>query len=290
MNYLPKLDRRSFLVGSATVGLSVRLPCATHVFDERAGRARNQRMGRDQAGRHRRRPHRTFGNGPGDAHRPRPDGRRGARMRLVESDDRISDARRERCTQESLGRFRHRRQPRYPHLTGLCAQRRRGGAHDADLGRRKRMEGARFRVHRGQRRDHPQGVEPFDDLWQSRRRCGADRAAQGGAAQGSEGLEDHRQERQASRHRRQDRRQDDVRRRRKAAGHAQRGDQGLSGVWRQAEELRRRQSRVDEGRQESRAGRRLCRCCRRRYLVARQDCARCAADRLGPRRKCEGIE
>ena len=30
------------------------------------------------------------------------------------------------------------------------------------------------RVHRGQRRDHPQGVEPFDDLWQSRGRCGAD--------------------------------------------------------------------------------------------------------------------
>ena len=93
----------------------------------------------------------------------------------------------------------------------------------------------------------------------------------GSAAQGSEGLEGHRQERQAARHRRQDGREDDVRRRREATRHAQRGDQGLPGVWRQGQELRRHKGRVDEGRQESGAGRRQ-RCGRRcRYVVARED-------------------
>ena len=41
----------------------------------------------------------------------------------------------------------------------------------------------------------------------------------------------------AARHRRQDQRQDDLRHRRQAAGHAERRDQGLPGVRRQAEEL-----------------------------------------------------
>ena len=56
-------------------------------------------------------------------------------------------------------------------------------------------------------------------------------------AEGSQGLEDHRQGREAARHRRQDDGCDDLRRRRQAAGHAQRRDQGLSGLRRQAEEL-----------------------------------------------------
>ena len=47
-------------------------------------------------------------------------------------------------------------------------------------------------------------------------------------AEGSEGLEDRRQEREAPRYRRQDHRQDDLRHRRQAAGHAQRRDQGLA--------------------------------------------------------------
>ena len=53
--------------------------------------------------------------------------------------------------------------------------------------------------------------------------------------------------------RRQDHRRDDLRRRRQAARHAQRHDQGLPGVRRQAEELRRSQGHGHEGRQEGRA-------------------------------------
>ena len=46
--------------------------------------ARDQRLGRDPPGRHRRHPHRALRDGPGHAHRPRADGRRRARVRLVE--------------------------------------------------------------------------------------------------------------------------------------------------------------------------------------------------------------
>ena len=40
-----------------------------------------------------------------------------------------------RRTQARLGRFLDRRQPRHPHLAGLCAQGRRRRAHDAGPGR-----------------------------------------------------------------------------------------------------------------------------------------------------------
>ena len=61
-------------------------------------------------------------------------------------------------------------------------------------------------------------------------------------------------------------------------------------IRRQAEELRRRQDRRHEGRQEGRAGRRHRGRRRRRHLVARQDRARRAADRLGRRRERQGVE
>ena len=44
--------------------------------------------------------------------------------------------------QARLGRHVDRRQPRHPRLAGLCAARRRGGAHDAAAGRGRPMEGA----------------------------------------------------------------------------------------------------------------------------------------------------
>ena len=108
-------------------------------------------------------------------------------------------------------------------------------------------------------------------------------SAEGRQAQGPEGLEDRRQAAQAARHRRQGRRQEGLRHRRQAARHAQRRDQAMPGVRRQGEELRRRQGHRHEGRQEGRAGRRHRRGRRRRHLVARQDRARRAADRLGRR-------
>ena len=46
----------------------------------------------------------------------------------------------------------------------------------------------------------------------------------------------------------------------------------------------------EQGRQEGRSGRGLCRRGRCRQLVAGQDRARCAADRLGRGRKCQGVK
>ncbi len=56
-------------------------------------------------------------------------------------------------------------------------------------------------------------------------------------------LEDRRQAGEAARHRRQARRQQGLRHRHQAARHAVRGDQGLPGLRRQAQELRRGQDR-----------------------------------------------
>ena len=79
-------------------------------------------------------------------------------------------ARAEPRAQARLGRDGHRRQPRHPHLAGLCAARRRRRAHDADAGGRRSMEGAGRRAHGGERRDHARGLETHDDLRQGRRR------------------------------------------------------------------------------------------------------------------------
>ena len=77
---------------------------------------------------------------------------------------------------------------------------------------------------------------------------------------------------------------------RQAARHAQRRDQGEPGVRRQAEELRRRQGHRHEGREEGRAERRFRGRGDRRYLVAGQDRARGAADRLGRGSERQGLE
>ena len=177
-------------------------------------------------------------------------------MRLVEGHHRVSDARTERRTQARLGRFLDRRQPRHPHQAGICPQGRRHCARDADPGGRQRMEGAGLGMHRRQQRHHPYAVGQDHDLRQGGGSCGEARAAGRRQAEGSQGLEDHRQGLEAARHRRQDDRHDDLRHRRQAAGHAQRRDQGLPGVRRQAEELRRSQGHGHEGRQEGRAGQR----------------------------------
>ena len=100
-------------------------------------------------------------------------------------------------------------------------------------------------------------------------------------AQGPEGLEDRRQAAQAARHRRQARWQQGVRHRPQTAGHAQRRDQGMPGVRRQAQELRREQDRRHARREEGGEGQGHRRCGGGRHLVARQEGARRAADRLG---------
>ena len=78
--------------------------------------------------------------------------------------------------------------------------------------------------------------------------------------------------------------------RRQAAGHAVRRDQGVPGVRRQAEELRRGEDRGHARRPQGREGeghRRRGRC---RYLVAGEDRARRAADRLGRGRQRIPVE
>ena len=92
-------------------------------------------------------------------------------------------------------------------------------------------------------RHHAQAVRPQDHLRQGRGRGRAARAAEGRQAQGPEGLEDRRQAAEAARHREQGQRQAGLRRRPEAAGHAERGDQGMPGVRRQGQELRREQGR-----------------------------------------------
>ena len=88
-------------------------------------------------------------------------------------------------------------------------------------------------------------IATFGELRQGRRGGRQDRAAgsQEHQAQGSEGLDDRRQAAEAARYRGQAQRQQDLRHRRQAAGHAVRRDQGLPGVRRQAEELRRGEDR-----------------------------------------------
>ena len=149
-----KLSRRKFIVGSAAAGgglaLGFHLPfAARRAGAARRRRRRGQRLGRHPARRHLRDPHRALRDGAGHAHRPRPARRRGARVRLEEGDDRRS--RRRAATSRASapwGDMSHRRQPRHPHVAGLRAPRRRGRAHDAAAGRRRRVEGAGRRADR----------------------------------------------------------------------------------------------------------------------------------------------
>src|SRR4030095_10951367 len=59
---------------------------------------------------------------------------RGPRLRLVEGDDRVSDARPERRPQARLGRLRQHRQPQHPRVAGICAQGRGCRGRDAHAG------------------------------------------------------------------------------------------------------------------------------------------------------------
>ena len=94
----PKLSRRTFIVvqrrrrrrpGPRLQSLRRR------AGGSRRGRlARDRRLGGDPPRRHRGGAHRALRDGPGLAHRPRADGRRGTRVRLEEGHLGISDARR----------------------------------------------------------------------------------------------------------------------------------------------------------------------------------------------------
>ena len=113
---------------------------------------------------------------------------------------------REPRAQARLGRFRHRRQPRHPRLAGIRPPGRRRGAHDADPGGGRRVEGAGVGVHARRTASITHKASgTHDDLRQGRGGRGQARAAEGHQAQGPEGLEDRRQAAEAARHRRQGR-------------------------------------------------------------------------------------
>ena len=133
----------------------------------------------------------------------------------------------------------------------------------------------------------PRRLEPHDHLRQGRGRRRQARSAEGRAAEGHQVLDHRRQAAEAARHAGEGQRQARLRDRRQAPRHAERRDEEVPGVRRQDQELRRRQGREDAGRQEGRAGRRHRRRGRRRHLVARQDRARCIADRMGQRTERE---
>ena len=193
----PKIARRSFIVGTAAVGsglaLGLKIPFGASGRSRPGRLARDQRVGGHSTGRHGRDPRRAVRDGPGHDHRARADGGRGARVRLVEGDDGVSDARPERGQEARVGRFLDGRQPRDPDVRGVRAQGRRDGADDARPGGGQWLGRAGLRVQRRQQRDHAQALRAHDHLRQGRRGRGQADAAGGRAAQGPEGLEDHRQ-------------------------------------------------------------------------------------------------
>ncbi len=166
-------------------------------------------------------------------------------VRLVEGHDRISDARPEPRAQPRLGQLLDRRQPRHPRVaTSMCARAAPRRAMMLIQAAAERVEGAGRRVHapptassRTRRRGR---TTTYGKVAEAAAQA---RAAEGRQAEGPEGLEDRRQAAEAPRHGRQGHRQAGLRHRPQAARHAERRDQGLPGVRRQGEELRRRQGR-----------------------------------------------
>ena len=295
------VSRRRFLGSSTAVAGS--LVVGFHIPDSplvgkalaQARERRDQRLGGHQARRHRGRAHRAQRDGPGHAHRPGATGGRRTRVRLGQGDHRVPDTGPERGAQPRVAELLHRRQPRHPRVQRLRAQRRRSGPHDAGAGRRQFVERAGQRMHGGQRRGHAQQERPQRALWAARRCSGqAARAGRGRRrAQGSQDLEDRRQAGGAPRHARQGRRLAGLRHGPEAAQHVERGDQGLPGVRRQDQELRCGRSGQSARREEGGAGRRQRGRGGGRHLVARQDRARCAADRQwdeGPNAKTSSAD
>ncbi len=128
MNYVPNIDRRSFVVSAAALGGGLALGLDLPFGGPQVIRAQDGspevnawvvirpddtvviRIARSE-----------MGQGSRLAHRARPTRRRGARMRLVEGHHRISDAGPECRPQTRVGRYVDRRKPRHPGVTRIRA-------------------------------------------------------------------------------------------------------------------------------------------------------------------------
>ena len=125
------VSRRRFLGSSAAVAGS--LVVGFHIPDSplvgkalaQARERRDQRLGGDQARRHRGRAHRAQRDGPGHAHRPGATGGRRTRVRLGQGHHRVPHAGPERGAQPRVAELLHRRQPRHPRVNDYV---RKGGA------------------------------------------------------------------------------------------------------------------------------------------------------------------
>ena len=299
MNHVPKIDppllrrrrRRSRRRARARPRASVR----RHGRRACAQARRRPRLNAwvvDQARRHRRHPHRPLRDGPGHAHRPRAARRRRTRMRLVEGHDRISDARPERRAQARLGRLRA------PAAAAASARRTNTCARAARRRARCSMQAAAnewkvpvARVHaspRASSRTRPSGrTTTYGKVADAAAKLDA---AEGREAQGSEGLEDRRQAAEAARHRRQGHRQAGLRHRPQAARACStpRSRNARCSAARSRASTPPRSGHA--GRARRSCGRRLRGRRRGRYLVAGQDRARRAADRVGRGRERQGLE
>ena len=292
------LSRRTFIVGSAAAaggGLALGFNAAVRHRIAPRRRAQPPPAPRSMPGSSIkpddtvRDPHRALGNGPGHAHRPRPARRRGARVRLEEG---------RRPTRSRPGQNLARKRVWGEMGTGgsrgiRTSQDyvRRGGA----AARMMLLQAAADqwkvpveRGHRGRRRDHARGLEAHRP---ATARSPPRRPSSTPPDPKSIKLKDPKDWKIAGKPlKRLDtaaklERQPGLRDRRQAAGHAARRDQGMPGVRRQARELRRGEDRGDARRAPRRQGERHGGRGRRRYLVARQDGARRAADRLGRGRR-----
>ena len=143
MTYMPKIDRRSFVIGTAAAGAGLALGFDLTPSAEAADATPEVnawvvinpddsvviRIAKSEMGQ---------GTLTGLAQLTAEE--LGCDWSKVSTE--FPDPRAERRAQARLGRLLHRRQPGHPLLERTSAQGRRRGAHDADPGGRRRVEGA----------------------------------------------------------------------------------------------------------------------------------------------------
>ena len=167
-----------------------------------AGRlARDHRLGRDPARRHRSHPHGALRDGPGHDHRPRAAGAPRSSSATGQGD--VPSTRRRA---QSLKRKRVWGDFSTGGSRGIRTSHeyvRQGGATARVMlvqAAANQWKVPASECSGGEQRHHAQAVGPQDDLRQGRRGRRAARAAEGREAQGPEGVEAHRQAGEAARH------------------------------------------------------------------------------------------